>query len=292
MTVVPDAPVIIIGAARSGTNMLRDLLTRLPGFETWPCDEINYIWRHGNRSYPSDEFSPADATPYARAYIRRQFDHLARDTKASTIVEKTCANSLRVQFVHAVIPEARFVFIHRDGRDVVTSALKRWRAPLNASYVMAKARFVPLSDVPYYASRYAFNRLHRILSREKRLASWGPRFDGMEEALRRNSLAQVAAMQWARSIDRSLDGLEHLDPSRVVRVGYEDLVSSPRAEIQRVLDFLEKRPDVTIDSVVEDVSNQSIGNWEDDLSEAAQVEIAPILEDAMMRLGYVVDARG
>ena len=37
-------PVIIIGAPRSGTNMLRDILTNFEGIETWPCDEINYIW--------------------------------------------------------------------------------------------------------------------------------------------------------------------------------------------------------------------------------------------------------
>jgi hypothetical protein len=31
----------------SGANMLRDVLTLLPGVATWPCDEINYTWRHG-----------------------------------------------------------------------------------------------------------------------------------------------------------------------------------------------------------------------------------------------------
>ena len=50
-----DHDIIIIGAPRSGTNMLRDVLTALPGFETWPCDEINLAWRHGNRALPSDE---------------------------------------------------------------------------------------------------------------------------------------------------------------------------------------------------------------------------------------------
>ena len=43
---------MIIGAARSGTNMLRDVLTSLDGVDTWPCDEINYIWRHGNIRWP------------------------------------------------------------------------------------------------------------------------------------------------------------------------------------------------------------------------------------------------
>ena len=36
-------PVVIIGAPRSGTNMLRDVLCDWPGVVTWPCDEINLI---------------------------------------------------------------------------------------------------------------------------------------------------------------------------------------------------------------------------------------------------------
>ena len=52
---LPFTPLIIIGAGRSGTNILRDTLTSLSGFETWPCDEINPIWRHGNLFWPDDE---------------------------------------------------------------------------------------------------------------------------------------------------------------------------------------------------------------------------------------------
>ena len=46
------SPLVIVGAPRTGTNLLRDLLTQLPGYGTWPCDEINYIWRHGNATHP------------------------------------------------------------------------------------------------------------------------------------------------------------------------------------------------------------------------------------------------
>ena len=53
-----EPPLVIIGAARSGTNMLRDLLSSLEPFATWPCDEINYIWRHGNREFETEEFTP------------------------------------------------------------------------------------------------------------------------------------------------------------------------------------------------------------------------------------------
>lgn len=55
-------PIILIGAPRSGTNIFRDTIASLPSVTTWPCDEINYIWRHGNINYPSDEFPVELAT--------------------------------------------------------------------------------------------------------------------------------------------------------------------------------------------------------------------------------------
>ena len=38
------------------------------------------------------------------------------------MVEKTCANTLRLPFVDKVLPEARYLHIVRDGVDVVASA--------------------------------------------------------------------------------------------------------------------------------------------------------------------------
>ncbi|MDZ7809391.1 MAG: sulfotransferase [Arhodomonas sp.] len=163
-------PVVIIGAPRSGTNMLRDVLCSLDGVTTWPCDEINYIWRHGNLRYPSDELPPERATGSVRRYIRRQFDWVARRYGAETVVEKTCANSLRVPFVDAVVPEAKYLFIRRDGLDAVGSAMDRWTAPLDIPYLARKARFVPATDLPYYAGRYFWSRVYRLFSREQRLA--------------------------------------------------------------------------------------------------------------------------
>ena len=96
--------VIIIGAPRSGTNMLRDMLVKLPGVGTWPCDEINYIWRHGNVRYQSDELFPENATTKVQAYVRKQFENIAKAQDLQTVVEKTCANSLRVGFVDRILP--------------------------------------------------------------------------------------------------------------------------------------------------------------------------------------------
>ena len=82
--------IIIIGAPRSGTNMLRDLLCNIDGVGTWPCDEINYIWKHGNIGSLTDELSPVMATTSVIKYIRNQFNKFAHKEKLGFVVEKTC----------------------------------------------------------------------------------------------------------------------------------------------------------------------------------------------------------
>jgi len=79
--------VVIVGAPRSGTNMLRDVLTSLPGVATWPCDEINLVWRHGNRSEPSDQLTVEQARPSVAAYVRTQFERVRARYDAPVVVE-------------------------------------------------------------------------------------------------------------------------------------------------------------------------------------------------------------
>src|SRR5690606_26601174 len=113
------------------------------------------------------------------------------------------------------------LFLVRDGRDVVASALKRWKAPLDIAYIARKARFVPPSDLPYYAVRYLRHRLHRQFSGEQRLGSWGPRFEGIDTLLASRSLAEVSAEQWRRSVLSAARSFAHLDDNEVCRLRYE-----------------------------------------------------------------------
>ena len=285
----PDyQPVVIIGAPRSGTNMLRDVLCSLEGVATWPCDEINYIWRHGNLRYPSDELPPERATEPVRRYIRRQFDWVARRYGVETVVEKTCANSLRVPFVDAVVPEAKYLFIRRDGLDAVGSAMDRWTAPLDIPYLARKARFVPAMDLPYYAGRYFWSRVYRLFSREQRLAFWGPQMDDMEHLLARYSLDEVCAIQWQRCVEQSRQAFEAMDSSRWLEVGYEDFVSRPDMAIQRIADFaeLEATPESLAEAAA-GVRTSSVGKGQTLLGDEACSRLVPLIQEPMARYGYL-----
>lgn len=280
-------PLIILGAPRSGTNMLRDCLATLPDMATWPCDEVNYLWRYGNARYPADDLPASLARPVVRTYIRRQFSWVAKRYGVSTVIEKTCANCLRVPFVDAVVPEARYLLIRRDGLDVVGSAMQRWTADLDVGYLMAKARFVPMLDIPYYAARYAWSRIYRLFSHQERVAFWGPRWLGLEAALRSHYLDEVCALQWQRCVDAVDEALIGIDPDRLTECRYEDFIADPAGELSRMLRELDINVDHgAVTHAVSGVRTGSVGKGRKGLSDDATERLCALVGPTLRRYGY------
>ncbi len=281
--------VIIVGAPRSGTNMLRDVLSALPGFGTWPCDEINLIWKHGNRAYPSDELRPEHVTPDVTAFLRAEFAKIGRAQAAHTVVEKTCATSLRVEYVAKSFPDARYVFIYRDGLDAAASAMDRWHAPFELAYTARKARYVPISDIPYYARVFATRTLDRrgSATRADRKVTtwWGPRPDDAAVLQTRHQLDELAMIQWQRCVDAARRGLVRLNPDQVLHVQYEQFVREPREELARILEFV-GHPDLTDEADVSQISTRSIGKGRASFDGEAVARLEALAADTLTHFGY------
>jgi hypothetical protein len=281
-------PFVIIGAPRSGTNMLRDVLCTFDRVSTWPCDEINYIWRHGNVRFPSDEIPESRAVLGVQSYIRGKFAKLARTQNCDYVVEKTCANSLRVPFVDAVVPEAKYVFIYRDGIDATGSAKLRWTAKLDIPYILEKMRFVPKIDLPYYGLRYFWARVYRLISREKRLAFWGPALDDMPTILQKHTLNEVCALQWQRCADKAEAALSVMPENKVIRVCYEDFVRQPAEELARILVFMGKAVSADeIATAVAGVSPRSLGKGRKALGAEEVLRLEKLVGESLKRYGYL-----
>jgi hypothetical protein len=280
--------ILIIGAPRSGTNMLRDLMVRLDRVGTWPCDEINHVWRHGNIRHPTDVLTPELARPEVKRYINERFSRLANSRGLDTVVEKTCANSLRVPFVERVIEDAKYVFIVRDGFDATVSASERWHAGLDLRYRLRKARFVPPSDVPYYFSRFVRNQLLRLGAAGKPLNSWGPVFDGMAQMQTQVSIVGICAHQWRACVEMAEEGLRGVPDERVHRVKYEDFVDDPVKEFRRVAAFAGKTvPRELEGSLRSDVSATSKGRSRSQLSEEDLAAVRSIIRPTLTAHGYL-----
>ena len=275
---------VIIGAPRSGTNILRDVLCSASGCVTWPCDEINPIWRYRNCDYPYDDLSTSKATPEIRTYINRQFRKLRKQTNAKVVVEKTCANSLRVPFVDEILEESKFLFIFRDGRDATVSAAKKWQSKASLAYQLKKAKFIPIRDAPYHLGVLG-RRKFKVEASGASLQPWGPYFKDLDEYLLDGRIFGAAALQWARCVESSLDALAALPADRVSIVSYEQFVKVPVATMNDVWEKLglERfcgRCDVDTSSV----SSGSVGKGTEMTDGGTKDEIQEAILPTMRRL--------
>lgn len=286
--------VIIVGAPRSGTNMLRDVLTSLDGFTTWPCDEINLMWKHGNLDVAHDELNPDHARPEVVRYLRHQFQKLGRKHGAHTVVEKTCATSLRVGFAAAVFPDAKFIFIRRDGVDAAPSAMKRWNAAFSLRYTLKKVRWVPPSDLPRHLYEFGAKKVRQRLAGDARRDAvhhkvatwWGPRPADFRNLQREHPLDEVAIIQWQRCVESAVRALKDVPDEQVIEVGYENFVNEPYRELQRITQFL-GITDSPPRSAVELVTKGSVGKGRQELGAEASTRLDRIAQRTLGTLGYV-----
>ena len=280
------SPVIIIGAGRSGTNIVRDTLVHLPGWETWDCDEINLIWRHGNIHHPHDVFGPELARTDVKKYIHGAFQRFEKQSSAKVVVEKTCANSMRVPFIREIFPQARFLYITRDGRDVALSAAKRWTASVEMEYLLKKLKYVPKIDIPYYGLRFVKNRIHQARSQEKRQAVWGPIFPEMASWAKDNPLIDVCARQWTESVNEADKAFAEMTEEQYHHIKYEDFVTNPNEVLAGVMKWYDSELiGSNFELAVKDIHANSLYGWKrkmDKFSPQALELLSPVLQ----RHGY------
>ena len=230
-------PIIIMGAPRSGTNALRNSLTALPDFCTWPCDEINGIWKYRSLKAGYDNLVKRDVSDakitYIRAKFSREFNKLG---KPKFLVEKTCANTMRPNFVAEVVPEATYIYIIRDGSEVVESAKKRWQGEFELnlmSYWLEKIRYIPVRDFAHYFYDIVLKRLLSKIFGKKYLASWGPTHPTLDKWQHECSLEDLVALQWSLCVISSWCYFRKIGSKKCVFVTYDGLLNNPEGFLAR-----------------------------------------------------------
>jgi len=279
-------PIILIGAARSGTKFLRDVIGAQPGICTVPYD-VNYIWRHGIEHDQDDVLDPSDLTERRRAFIHKQLARLSELRPGHTLLEKTVSNTLRVSYVDAVFPDARYIHLIRDGRDVTESAMRQWQAPPDWQALSQKLRGLPLANIGYLAW-FGANFVRGRRSGRGGARVWGPRFPGSGDLALRLSLPEICATQWVQSVTRSRADLLALPDSseRVHTIRYEDLVADPAA-ISALVDWLGfENGSAVLDQYNIRVRHSEAAPWRD-LPSDTQAAIGRIADPTLTELGYL-----
>ncbi|WP_420453977.1 sulfotransferase family protein [Rubrivirga sp.] len=278
-----DRPLVIVGAARSGTSMTSRVLQRHPDVAFWM--EPKYVWKVGRPLAPDDRRDASEATPAVRRYIRRSFARYAGRAGKPRFMEKTPSNCFRVGFVHAVLPEARFLHVVRDGRAVTRSALRMWtKTPDKRALKRRLSNLeVPLRDAPFYAAAVLRDVVGRQLFPSKAFV-WGPQFPGIREVRDEKGVVAACAVQWRESVAAALDGLATVPAEQQMTVRFEDVMASPETVMAQILDFFELPPSAEVRDYARTFVDEGNGTpYDDDLD---PVEIDPYLEPLLSDLGY------
>ncbi len=229
-------PIILIGSARSGTSFLGGILGLHSKIAYW--EEPKYIWKYRKPLANNDIRSAGEATKSIRKYIRNEFTKYVEKQQKERFLEKTPSNCFRLPFVYKVLPEALFINIVRDGRDVALSAERLWtgKPSKNALARRATSLEIPWIDLPFYSFEFAKNVLLRSLYSDTGMI-WGPRFEGIKKIRDTHSVLETCAIQWQESVKATREGFKAIPDHQVYQLRYEHLVDNLEEELVSILDF-------------------------------------------------------
>ncbi len=277
-------PLVILGAARSGTKFLRHLLGASAACTAVPHG-LNFVWREGAPTHSHDAI-PAEAySATVRQSIRKTVLRLAGASSPSDVrfvVERTCANTLRLPAVHTVFPDARYIHIVRDGRDVAASASEQW-----AQSPALLPRIRKWFAAPGAAWRHAKRRFTSSTRSAPTSTGWGPHYPGMEDDLQQFTAAEVCALQWRACIEACQRDRAPLIPAdRFFTVRYEELVTDPEIVVRLCACIDLPDPSAVLDRYRQTVRCDSIGRWKRTFNPVTAGRVQARIASTLQHLGY------
>jgi len=220
-TAIIERPVFIVSPPRSGSSLLFETLAQSPQLYTIGGESHGLI--EGipaldtvQRGYESNALGVDDATPIIAEQLRARFRAAAfdRDRKPPgatfRLLEKTPKNALRIAFLNRIFPDAQFIYLYRDPRQVLASMLEAWES----------GGFRTYPKLPGWTG-----------------LPWSMLLTPGWRELSGKALGDIVAAQWETTTRTLLDELERLAPERVAVARYDAMIADPGAEIRRLCDF-------------------------------------------------------
>ena len=266
-TFFPREKFFIFGHARSGTTLLTRLarlhpdvhcnyqahfFTRAPLLQALVADPDVSTWlaRRSNRWNRGRDLSPVVLRAAADFILEREAQQVNKP-----IVGDKSPNSLlngqAVTLLHNIYPDARLIFIVRDGRDAAVSH-----------------RFQQFIDVPQHLSKADW----RI--REEYTTNPEPYLRGESSLFTEKSIRQAVA-GWVQNVTETDQMGRQLFADRYLSLRYEEMINKPQIEIKRIWEFLGADiSDPKLDEIIsEEMQQNPDADWQ---HEKASEIVAPL----------------
>ncbi len=263
-------PIFIVGAPRSGTNIFYRTLARHPDLawisnitKKFPSSlwltrlimlfrddhrptEANNVWQKFTGS-DHESLGRDDVTAAVGKYLRAVVENNLQIFKKPRFVNKCPGNSVRIDFLKEIFPDAIFIHIIRDGRAV--------------GYSIMRSRLA-------HAGAY-----------------WSVKPPGWRDLLKL-PLVDACALQWKMTVKAILQSAKNLPRKQYLAIKYEDLVARPVELFKQVAEKcnLVWQEDL-LQTITTGMDNRNF-KWQTEMQDADKDRLNALLCDFLQQLGY------
>ena len=211
----PFQPIFLIGCGRSGTTILGNLLGTHRSIKF--LNERRDLW---HSAYPEFDIwsgkiqSPiliagkAEVDPSKSLKLINEFHKEQIKGRSLILLEKLPINSFRLEFIDLVFPQAKYIYLQRNGLEVAQSIEKiskqgRWYGSNNSKWGLIKET---MNEFGIPDQKY--------------------------------SHFQQGLIEWRLSMEFSESFFSKLTEEKFYRLSYESLVNEPSRELANIFTFL------------------------------------------------------
>jgi hypothetical protein len=214
-----ERPVIVLSAPRSGSTLLFETLARAPGLYTIGRESHRMFeslpgLHPSQRGFDSNRLTAAEATPALIEALKANFAAELHDRDGAAprdgvvrLLEKTPKNSVRVPFLRQAFPDAHYVLLYRRPNEVLASMIEAWQS----------GKFRTYPSLPGWTG-----------------LPWSMLLVPGWRSLVGKPIEEIAAYQWACTMNTLLDDVADLPADRVTTVRYHEFLARPQAEAERI----------------------------------------------------------
>lgn len=268
-------PVIVVGCSRAGTTLVYKTLSEsreIGSLQRETHDYWSALHPPAAKNWDTHALAAADASPSDRDTVSRYFYSW---TGRHRWVDKNNQNGLCVPYLHALFPDAVFVFVKRSPGDNLNSLIEGWGKP---------GEFATWSDELPAPVNVDAGRLRRwcfFLA-----DGWRHYVDAPVE--------EVAAFQY-EAINRAiLDAKSAIPAGQWVEVFYEDFLRDPVAAFRGVFEGAGLAFDARLEAHCAAVlgipynafSEIRLDKWKDGANRERIERMLPRVAEVAARMGY------
>lgn len=271
-----ERPIIVVGCSRAGTTLVYKTLSE--------SHEIGSLQRETHdfwielhplqaKNWDTHGLGASDASVAERDLVSRYF---YSRTGHHRWVDKNNQNGLCVPYLHALFPDAMFVYVKRSPGDNLNSLIEGWGKP---------QEFATWS-----------NQLPEPVDIEGRYKKWCFFLaEGWREYLGR-PIEDICAFQYRAINQAILDARAHIPPDQWVEVFYEDFLRDPVETFRSIflacgLSFdqaLEQHCAEVLEIPYNAFSEIRLDKWKDGRNRDKVAQALPQVAEVAARMGYAL----